>query len=65
VTYSVDFREATLSYRQNGHTLKQVCKTFNINPPTYCNWITQKQKIGNLQPKKHSTRKRKIDPQKL
>jgi transposase len=65
MTYSCDFREAVLTYKQKGHTLKQVCETFNISQQTYCNWLTQKQKTGNLNPKKHSTRKRKIDPQKL
>jgi hypothetical protein len=32
MTRSRDFREATLTYKQNGHTIKQVCETFKINP---------------------------------
>jgi transposase len=65
MTYSVDFREAVLAYKQKDHTLKQVCETFSISQQTYCNWLSQKQKTGNLKPKKHGPRKRKIDPQQL
>ena len=65
MTYSVDFREATLAYKQKGHTIQQTCQTFNITRGTYQNWTVIKRKTGNLQPKKHGCRKRKIDPQKL
>jgi len=65
MTYSCDFREAVLSYKQKGHTLKQVCETFNISQQTYCNWLSQKHQTGNLNPKKHGPRKRKIDPKQL
>ena len=65
MTHSRDFREAAITYKQNGHTLKQVCEIFKINPQTYYNWKNQKQKTGTLQPKKHGPRKRKIDNQKL
>jgi len=65
MTYSVDFREAALAYKQKGHTTPQVCEAFNISKRTYNYWAAQKQKTGNLKPKKHGTRKRKIDPQKL
>jgi hypothetical protein len=30
MTYSVDFREAALTFRKKGYTIKQVCETFNI-----------------------------------
>ncbi|MDR0461487.1 MAG: transposase [Nitrososphaerota archaeon] len=65
MTYSKDFREAALAYKQKGHTIPQVCETFNISEKTYNNWTNQKQKAGNLKPKKHSRRKRKIDPKQL
>jgi transposase len=65
MTFSTDLREATLAYKQKGHTIQQTCQTFNISKRTYHNWQAQKQKIGNLQPKKHGPRKRKIDPQQL
>jgi transposase len=65
MTYSVDFREAALVYKQKGHTIQQVCETFSISKRTYNYWAAQKQKTGNLKPKKHGPRKRKIDPQKL
>jgi transposase len=65
MTYSCDFREAVLAYKQKGHTIKQVYETFGIPKRTYHNWTNLKQKTGSLQPKKHSSRKRKIDKQKL
>ena len=65
MTYSVDFREAALAFKQKGHTIKQVCETFNITRGTYQNWTVQKRKNGNLKPKKHGPRKRKIDPNQL
>ncbi|MDR2203411.1 MAG: transposase [Nitrososphaerota archaeon] len=34
-------------------------------PQTYYNWKNQKQQTGNLNPKKHGPRKRKINNQKL
>jgi transposase-like protein len=51
MTYSCDFREAVLAYKQKGHTIQQVCKTFNIAKRTFNYWTAQKQKTGTLQPK--------------
>jgi transposase len=65
MTYSVDFREAVLDFKKKGHTIKQVCETFNITRGTYQNWTVQKRKNGNLKPKKHGPRKRKIGPNQL
>jgi transposase len=62
MTHSCDFREAAIAYKQKGHTIKQTCKTFNLPQRTYTNWNTLKQKTGNLKPKKHGPRKRKINP---
>jgi transposase len=59
--YSVDFREAVLSFRKKAHN-KTTCETFNIPKKTYHNWTNLQQQTGSLQPKKHSTRKRKINP---
>ena len=59
MTYSVDFRETALAFKQKGHTIKQVCETFNITKGTYQNWTIQKQKNGNLKPKKHGHTKEK------
>jgi len=65
MTHSIDFRETAIAYKQKGHTIKQVCETFNISKRTYHYWVKLKQQTGSLQPKKTLTRKRKIDPQKL
>jgi len=62
MTYSTDFREAVLAYKQKGHTVKQVCETFNITEGTYRNWVIQKQKTGNLNPKKHGPADEKSTP---
>ncbi|MDR1992595.1 MAG: transposase [Nitrososphaerota archaeon] len=65
MTYSLDFREAVLTFRKKGHTIKQTCETFNIPKKTYHNWTNLQQQTDSLQPKKTPTRKRKIDKQKL
>jgi transposase len=51
MTYSRNFGEAVVAYEQNAHTLRQTCETFKFAPQTYYNWLSQKQKTGNLQPK--------------
>jgi transposase len=62
MAYGVDFREAVLVYRQKGHTVKQVCETFNIPKKTCRNRVNLKQQTGNLKPKKPGIGKQKIRP---
>ncbi|MDR2204061.1 MAG: transposase, partial [Nitrososphaerota archaeon] len=50
MTYRLDFREAVLSFRKKGHTIKQTCETFNIPKKTYHNWTNLQQQTGSLQP---------------
>jgi transposase len=65
MTYSGDFREAALAYKQSGHTFAQLSKTFKITPQTYYNWLNLKNTTGTLNAHKTQTRNRKINPQKL
>ena len=65
MTYSRDFREAAIAYKQRGHTFSQLKATFKITPQTYYNWLELKNKTGTLNCRKVETRTRKIDPQKL
>jgi transposase len=65
MTYSIDFREAAITYKQSGHTFPQLKETFKITPQTYYNWIELKNQTGTLNCRKVENRTRKIDPQKL
>jgi len=65
MTYSRDFREAAIVYKQSGHTFPQLKETFKVTPQTYYNWLELKNKTGTLNCRKAETRTRKIDTQEL
>lgn len=50
--YSIDFKERTISYLEEGHTYKETSETFKISPNTINTWVKRKQSIGNLEAKK-------------
>ncbi len=62
MTYSWDFREANLAYKKKGHTIQQICETFNISKKNI--QPLSRSKTKNRQPttKKTQPQKRKINP---
>ena len=65
MSYSRDYRERTIAYRQEGHTLEETHKTFKVAMSTIQRWETQLKETGNLEKKELHRSFRKIDPEKL
>ena len=57
MTYSLDMREAAVSYINNGGSKVETARVFNISRNTLYRWL----KMEDLRPKAHGFRRRKID----
>ncbi len=57
MTYSIDLREAVISYINNGGSKSEAVRIFNISRDTLYRWLG----MGDLRPKVHGERRRKID----
>jgi transposase len=65
MSYSVDYRKAALSFKQGGHTFKELKNVFKITPRTYYQWVELLETSGSVKVEIKRTRKRKIDPDAL
>ena len=57
MTYSLDLREAAISYINNGGSKVEASRLFGFSRNTLYRWINS----DDLRPKKHGPRNRKID----
>ena len=51
MSYPVKYRERTIEYRQEGHTLGETSKTFEVAVTTIREWEKQLKEEGDLTPK--------------
>ena len=65
MSYSKDYRERTIEYRQAGHTLEETHQVFKISITTIRKWEKQLKETGDLEKKELHRSFRKIDPEKL
>ena len=65
MSYSKDYRERTIEYRQEGHTLEETHRTFKVSISTIQRWEEQLKETGDLEKKELHRSFRKIDPEKL
>ena len=65
MSYSKEYRERTIEYRQAGHTLEETRQIFKISITTIRKWEKQLKEKGNLEKKELHRSYRKIDPEKL
>lgn len=65
MSYPVKYRERTVAYRQEGHTLEETSKTFAVSISTIRAWEKQIKETGNLSPKEPERHWKKIPPDKL
>jgi transposase len=65
MSYSIDYREAAINFKQAGHTFAELKEVFKIVPQTYYNWLALKGETGTLKARKAEHRQRKIDLKKL
>jgi transposase len=65
MAYSMDFIEAAVAYRQNGHTFKELRETFGIPPETFYQWENRLESGYYEIEKGIQERRRKIDREEL
>ena len=65
MSYDTKFREAALSYWENGHTIRETAKVFSVTTITLQNWKNRLKRTGSLEPLKRKTSWRKISPELL
>ncbi len=65
MSYPVKYRERTIEYRQEGHTLEETSKVFKVTIATIREWEKRLKEKGNLEPDIPERSFKKIDPEKL
>ena len=65
MSYSKKYRERTIEYRQEGHTLAETHQAFKVSRSTIQKWEKQFKETGDLGKKELHRGFRKIDPEKL
>jgi transposase len=59
------FRESVLKFIDNGHTIREASKVFEISPTTIMNWRKLRKETGVLSKRQVERKHKKIDPVKL
>ena len=65
MSYSRDYRERTIEYRQAGHTLEQTHQVFKVSILTIREWEKRLKETGGLEKDELHRNFRKINPKKL
>ena len=65
MAYSEDLRKRAIEYKLEGHSDKEIQKTFKVHPSTVNRWCNLLKRTNSLAPEYKKTRKRKIDMQEL
>ena len=65
MSYSREYRERTIEYRQAGHTLEETHQVFKVSKSTIQEWEKRLKETGNLEKDELHRSFRKIDPEKL
>jgi transposase len=64
-TYSKDLREKVVQYVKEGNTKRAAARLFQIGEDTVFRWLRLEKKTGTLSPKKRTSFRQKLDPEKL
>lgn len=65
MSYPEKYRERTIEYRQEGHTLEETSQTFKVSISTIRKWEKQWKEKGDLRPKVPTRKYKKINPEEL
>ena len=65
MSYPTKYRERTIEYRKEGHTLEETHQTFKVSMPTIRKWEKQQKEKGHLEKKPLARAHKKLDPEKL
>ena len=65
MSYPEKYRQRTIEYRQEGHTLEETKEIFKVSISTIRAWEKRSKEKGDLKPKIPERPFKKIDPEKL
>jgi len=65
MAYDRKYRERTIEYRQEGHTLEETCSVFKVSMSTIRGWEGQLKEKGHLEKKELKRAHKKINPDQL
>ena len=65
MSYPAKYRERTIQYRKEGHTLEETHRTFKVSISTIRSWQKQWEEEGNLENKPLHRSYKKVNPDKL
>jgi transposase len=65
MSYPKKYRERTIEYRQEGHTLEETHNTFKVSISAIRTWEKQLKEKGHLEKKPLKRSFKKLDPEKL
>jgi transposase len=65
MAYSIDLRKKVMEFLGRGHSQREARKVFGICLDTVNKWHVRYQQTGSLDNKYPSSRRRKLDPEKL
>ena len=65
MAYETKYRQRTIEYRQEGHTLEETSKIFKVSISTIREWESKLKEKGHLEKKELNRPHKKLDPQKL
>ena len=65
MSYAVSYRKRVIAYRQEGHTLEETSRLFEVSVSTIRKWERQLKDKGHLENKPLVRGFKKIDPAKL
>ena len=61
MAYDKKYRERTLEYRREGHTLEETHKVFKVSISTILDWEKQLKELGHLEKKELNRPQKKVD----
>jgi transposase len=65
MAYSVDFREAAVAYKDNGHTFAELEAVFGITNKTYSDWKKLHGETGSYEKREVLRKPKKIELERL
>ena len=65
MTYAIDLRKRVINFIENGHSIKETGRVFQIGTTTISKWIKLKRETCSLRPKELKRKPRKLDYDKL
>lgn len=65
MSYTTEYRERTIEYRQEGHTLGETSQTFQVSISTIRDWEKRYRETGHLEKKPLARPCKKLDADKL